>query len=70
MYIEANPRFKSLNAYDSSMQRVHSQSQKQKSSPEQSVKQETKGKVKKEEMTTATALLSQSKSAVAGKGSP
>ena len=42
MFIEANPRFKSLNVYDSSMQRVHSQSQKEKNTPEQSVKQETK----------------------------
>ena len=42
MFIEANPRFKSINVYDSNLQRVHSQSQKEKNSPEQSVKQETK----------------------------
>ncbi len=42
VFIEANPRFKSLNVYDNNMQRVHSQSQKEKNSPEQSVKQETK----------------------------
>lgn len=42
VFVEANPRFKSLNVYDSNMQRVHSQSQKEKNVPEQSVKQETK----------------------------
>ncbi|MEJ7586797.1 MAG: hypothetical protein WKI04_04470, partial [Ferruginibacter sp.] len=42
VFIEANPRFKSLNVYDGNMQRVHSQSQKEKSAPEQSVKQEAK----------------------------
>lgn len=42
MFIEANPRFKALNVYDSNFQRVHSQSQKEKSTPEQSVKQEAK----------------------------
>jgi hypothetical protein len=48
MFIEANPRFKSLNIYDSSMQRVHSQSQKEKNAPEQSVKQETKKESRKQ----------------------
>lgn len=47
-YIEANPRFKSVNIYDSSMQRVHSQSQKEKNAPEQSVKQETKKESRKQ----------------------
>ena len=42
MFIEANPRFKSINVYDSHLQRVHSQSQKEKNTPEQSVRQETK----------------------------
>jgi hypothetical protein len=48
MFIEANPRFKSLNIYDSSMQRVHSQSQKERNAPEQSVKQETKKESRKQ----------------------
>lgn len=48
MYIEANPRFKTLNIYDSSMQRVHSQSQKEKNDPEQSVKQDTKKESRKQ----------------------
>lgn len=41
-FIEANPRFKSLNVYDSNMQRVHTQSQKERNAPEQYVKQEVK----------------------------
>ncbi len=48
MYVEANPRFKALNVYDSSMQRVHSQSQKEKSVPEQSVKHEAKKEKQKQ----------------------
>lgn len=48
MYVEANPRFKSLNVYDSSMQRVHSQSQREKKAPEQSVKQDTKQESRKQ----------------------
>lgn len=40
MFIEANPRFKSVNVYDSAMQRVQSHSQKEKNAPEQSVKQD------------------------------
>ncbi|MEJ7737000.1 MAG: hypothetical protein WKF97_06200 [Chitinophagaceae bacterium] len=42
MYIEANPRFKAVNVYDSNFRRVHSQSLKEKSTPEQSVKQDAK----------------------------
>jgi hypothetical protein len=49
MYIEANPRFKSINVYDSSMQRVHSQSQKEKDAPEHSVKQDAKKENRKQE---------------------
>ena len=40
VYIEASPRFKSLNIYDSSLQKVNSQSQEPKSVRQQSVKQE------------------------------
>ncbi len=42
MFIEANPRFKSINVYNENMQRVHSQTQKEKQAPEQSLKQEAK----------------------------
>ena len=42
MFIEANPRFKSVNVYDNNMQRVNIPSQREKSAPEQSVKQEAK----------------------------
>jgi hypothetical protein len=48
MFIEANPRFKSLNIYDSSMRRVHSQSQKEKIAPERSVKQDAKSESRKQ----------------------
>ncbi|QEC58368.1 hypothetical protein [Flavisolibacter ginsenosidimutans] len=48
VFIEANPRFKSLNVYDASMQRIHNQSQKEKGSPEQSAKQETKKETQKQ----------------------
>jgi hypothetical protein len=48
IFIEANPRFKSLNVYDSNMQLVHSQSQKEKNTPEQSVKQEANKESQKE----------------------
>jgi hypothetical protein len=48
VYIEANPRFKTINVYDSSMQRIHSQSQKEKNAPEQSVKQEAKKESRKQ----------------------
>jgi hypothetical protein len=48
VFIEANPRFKSLNVYDSNMQRVHSQSQKEKNTSEQSVKQEAKKESQKQ----------------------
>jgi hypothetical protein len=48
MYVEANPRFKSLTIYNSSMQRIQSQSQKEKSVPAQSVKQETKKEKQKQ----------------------
>lgn len=39
-FIEANPKFKTINMYDHTMQRLQSQSQKEKSAPHQSVKQE------------------------------
>ena len=48
MFMEANPRFKTLTIYDSSMQRVHSQSQKEKNAPDQSEKQETKKEGRKQ----------------------
>jgi hypothetical protein len=48
MFIEANPRFKTINVYDSSMQRIHSQSQKEKNAPEQSVRQEAKKESRKQ----------------------
>ncbi|RPD44055.1 hypothetical protein [Paracnuella aquatica] len=50
MYVEANPRFKSVNIYDGSMQRVHSQSQKEKNTSEQSVKQNAKKENQKQEV--------------------
>ncbi|WP_121355744.1 hypothetical protein [Flavisolibacter nicotianae] len=48
MFIEANPKFKTLNIYDSSMQRVYSLAQKEKNAPEQSVKQEAKKESRKQ----------------------
>jgi hypothetical protein len=48
MFIEANPRFKTLNVYDNSMQRVFSLSQKEKNAPELSVKQEAKKESRKQ----------------------
>jgi hypothetical protein len=48
VFIEANPRFKTLNVYDSNMQRVPSQSQKEKDTPQQSVKQEAKKESQKQ----------------------
>ncbi|TDH18047.1 hypothetical protein EXU57_24555 [Segetibacter sp. 3557_3] len=46
MFMEANPRFKTLNLYDSKMQRVHSQTQKETSSKsQQQQKQEKNEKV-------------------------
>ena len=48
MFMEANPRFKSLNIYDTSMQRVHSRSQKEKNAPEQSMKQDAKRESRKQ----------------------
>lgn len=48
MFIEANPKFKTLNVYDQNMQRIQSQSQKEKSTPEQSVKQESKKESQKQ----------------------
>lgn len=42
VFIEANPKFKTLNIYDQNMQRIQSQSQKEKTAPQQSVKQESK----------------------------
>ncbi|GAA4748983.1 hypothetical protein [Flavisolibacter ginsenosidimutans] len=48
MFIEANPRFKSLTVYDASMQRVYNTSQKEKGSPEQSATQEAKKETQKQ----------------------
>ena len=48
MFIEANPRFKSVNVYDNNMQRVNIPSQKEKTTPEQSVKQEAKKETQKQ----------------------
>ncbi|GAA4729040.1 hypothetical protein [Flavisolibacter ginsenosidimutans] len=48
MFIEANPRFKSLNVYDTSMQRVYNQSLNEKGSQEQSAKQEVKKETNKQ----------------------
>ena len=42
IFIEANPRFKTLNIYDSNLQRIQSQSQKEKNTPEQSLTQDAK----------------------------
>lgn len=42
MFIEANPRFKTINVFDSAMQRVQSHLQKEKTTPQQTVKQEAK----------------------------
>ncbi len=42
VFIEANPRFKTLNIYDSNLQRIQSQSQKEKNTPEQSLTQDAK----------------------------
>ncbi|RYY46184.1 MAG: hypothetical protein EOO06_15020 [Chitinophagaceae bacterium] len=42
VYLEANPRFKTVNIYDSDLQRVQIHSQKEKNVPEQSVKREIK----------------------------
>lgn len=47
-FLEANPRFKTLNVYDSSMQRVYSQAQKNAS--EQSVTKQAKKNDQKQEM--------------------
>jgi len=47
-FIEANPRFKSLNVYDGNMQRVHGQSQKEETNLEQSVKQVAKTEKQKQ----------------------
>lgn len=41
MFLEANPKFKTLSVYDQSMQRIQGQSQKEKNTPQQSVKQES-----------------------------
>jgi hypothetical protein len=48
MFIEANPRFKSINIYDSSMQRIHSQVQKEERTPEQSIQQKATKKDQKQ----------------------
>jgi hypothetical protein len=42
VFIEANPKFKTINIYDSDLQRVQSHLQKEKNIPEQSVKGERK----------------------------
>ena len=42
MFVEANPKFKTVTVYSESMQRVQSHSQKEKEAPQQSVKQENK----------------------------
>jgi hypothetical protein len=46
-FIEANPQFKSITVYDSHMQRAITHSQKEKTSSEQSVKQDPKTKSQK-----------------------
>jgi hypothetical protein len=38
VFIEANPRFKTIDVFDTNMQRVHNQLQKEKNTPDQSVK--------------------------------
>ena len=48
MFVEANPKFKAVNVYDSNGQRVQSQSQKEKNAPEQLVKQDTKKESRKQ----------------------
>ena len=47
MYVEASPKFKSVNVYDGNLQRVHSQTQKEKNI-DQSVKQESKKEGRKQ----------------------
>ena len=41
LFLEANPKFKTLTVYDQGMQRIQNQSQKEKSTPQQSVRQES-----------------------------
>jgi hypothetical protein len=48
MFIEANPKFKTINIYDNAMQRVQSHSQKEKTAPQQAVKQESKKETQKQ----------------------
>ena len=48
LFLEANPKFKTLTVYDQSMQRVQSQSQKEKNTPQQSVKQESAKQAQKQ----------------------
>ncbi len=48
VFIEANPKFKSLNIYDTNHQRIQSHSQKEKNTPEQSVKQDAKKESQKQ----------------------
>jgi hypothetical protein len=49
MFIEANPQFKSVNVYDSNMQRVNIQSQKENNKQEQSLKQSQDKKEKQDQ---------------------
>ena len=48
VFIEANPKFKTLNVYDQNMQRIQSLSQKEKAAPQQSVKQDSKKESQKQ----------------------